>query len=108
MEECEFIVVALTFSDEITCHDLLEQLVWSISLIQVNDEFFVYKQCISTERTTLKESIKPISENLDILIKQYKINTSHNCLQLFKLQAKPERHPETEWKYNYSWFCWEV
>ena len=51
--------------------------------ILVNDEFFVYKQCISTDRTTLKESIKPISENLDILIKQYKINTSHNCLQLF-------------------------
>ena len=75
---------------KITYHDLLEQLVCSIDsklcllhrcancpgttgletfleskpegTILENDEFIVYKQWISTDRTTLEESIKPISE----------------------------------------------
>ena len=46
-----------------------------------NDESTVYKQWISTDRTTVEESIKPISEYLDILIQEIEKLTTHHFIK---------------------------
>ena len=101
-------VAALPLSEKITYHDLSERLVCSTDSILCmlhrcvnypgitglqtflenklegtileNDESIVYKQWISTDRTTLEESIKPISEYLDILIQEIEKLTTHHFI----------------------------